>query len=126
MSEERRLAEIAYSRERSRRLYNPAISPANFDCGDDEFFEGNGRLFRLRPPFHHERTAEHIVLEGLGFEIFLLIQRKSTESLPRAVAMLALDEIQSASLMTELPRLGNDQYPSLLRRNIRWSPIVPS
>ena len=44
------------------------------------------------------------------------IARKSVESPSWPVSLMALDEPSAASLEAELPRLGNHDYPTLLRK----------
>ena len=57
-----------------------------------------------------------VALEELGFTVFYLVARKSMESPSWPVSLMALDEPSAASLEAELPRLGNHDYPTLLRK----------
>lgn len=93
-----------------------AVAPNDFAATEEEYFAGNGRPVRLRPPRDGEHAKLVRSLQLLELVPFVLIRRANPQSPPRQVALLGLNQDVAATLPTELMRMPADAYIALTRR----------
>jgi hypothetical protein len=128
-----------------QRIVASVCARNDHNVSDVQFFTGNGRTARLRPPLPGEEPERVRSLRALGFTPWVLLHRPDAPAVPdasaapeearaapdaraasdvRAVALLALDPDESADLNAALSRMGDIAVLALTRKaSIRWWPL---
>jgi hypothetical protein len=111
-----------------QRIVASVCARNDHNVSDVQFFTGNGRTARLRPPLPGEEPERVRSLRALGFTPWVLLHRPDGSAAApedaRAVALLALDPDESADLNAALSRMGDIAVLALTRKaSIRWWPL---
>ena len=104
------------SYERQALLNRQVCAPNDFSVSDEDYFAGNGRLARVRPPWPTEQPELVNSLQALAYVPFVVVLRANMSSPPRIVALLGLESEAANMLPAELTRMGTEQMVALTRR----------